>query len=87
MFGARVTFPSDDGTKIWFYKKRTGSSSTVAAEEDEGGNLIIDGNGVAAEVIEHDIGATNGIIHVVDKVLGIASQSIQEKLAMDPMLS
>jgi len=80
MFGMDVTFPENKGDKIWFYNKD--EEDTASAKK-----LIIDGNGVAAEVIEQDIGATNGVIHVVNKVLGIASQSITEKLAMDPMLS
>jgi len=80
MFGMDVTFPENKGDKIWFYNKDEADAAATS-------KLIIDGNGVAAEVIEQDIGATNGIIHVIDKVLGIASQSITEKLAMDPMLS
>ena len=31
---------------------------------------MIDGQGVASEVTEPDIGATNGVIHVIDRVLG-----------------
>jgi len=49
--------------------------------------LVVDGLGVTATVREPDIGTTNGIIHVVDKVLGIPSSNIKEKLIDDPMLS
>ena len=49
-------------------------------------NLVVDGLGVTATVREPDIGATNGIIHVVDKVLGIPSSTINQKLSEDPML-
>ena len=32
---------------------------------------MLDGQGVTAEVVEPDIGATNGVIHVIDRILGI----------------
>ena len=78
MFGVDVTFPSKSGNKIWFYNQKT---------EQGADKLMIDGSGVAAEVVEQDIGATNGVIHVIDNVLGIPAQSIKEKLKVDPMLS
>ena len=40
-----VTFPENKGDKIWFYNKD--EEDTASAKK-----LIIDGNGVAAEVIE-----------------------------------
>lgn len=48
---------------------------------------MLDGQGVTAEVVEPDIGATNGVIHVIDRVLGVPQHTIAEKLAMDPMMS
>ena len=45
MFGMDVTFPENKGDKIWFYNKD--EEDTASAKK-----LIIDGNGVAAEVIE-----------------------------------
>ena len=48
---------------------------------------MLDGQGVTAEVVEPDIGATNGVIHVIDRILGVPQHTIGEKLAMDPMLS
>jgi uncharacterized surface protein with fasciclin (FAS1) repeats len=47
--------------------------------------LTIDGMGVTADVVEPDIGATNGVIHVINRVLGFPAHTIEEKLAMDPM--
>ena len=38
-------------------------------------------------LVEPDIGATNGVIHVIDRVLGVPQHTIAEKLAMDPMMS
>ena len=48
---------------------------------------MLDGQGVTAEVVEPDIGATNGVIHVIDRVLGVPQHTIAEKLALDPMMS
>ena len=48
---------------------------------------MLDGQGVTAEVVEPDIGATNGVIHVIDRILGVPQHTIGQKLAMDPMLS
>ena len=48
MFGMDVTFPANKGDKIWFYNQDESGEEAAAAEA----KLIIDGNGVAAEVIE-----------------------------------
>ena len=45
MFGMDVTFPENKGDKIWFYNKDEADAAATS-------KLIIDGNGVAAEVIE-----------------------------------
>lgn len=45
MFGMDVTFPQNKGDKIWFYNKDEADAAATS-------KLIIDGNGVAAEVIE-----------------------------------
>ena len=59
--------------QLWFYYKTNNET------------LTIDGMGVTADVVEPDIGATNGVIHVINKVLGFPVHSIEEKLALDPM--
>ena len=79
MFGGKVNYPEGRSDRLWFYV-----SDTVG--EFVKHNLVVDGLGVTATVREPDIGATNGIIHVVDKVLGIPSSSITQKLSEDPML-
>jgi uncharacterized surface protein with fasciclin (FAS1) repeats len=58
---------------LWFYYKTNNET------------LTIDGMGVTADVVEPDIGATNGVIHVINRVLGFPAHTIEEKLAMDPM--
>lgn len=53
-----------------------------------GGNktLTVEGGGVNATVIQPDIAAINGIVHIIDRVLGVAHTTVGKKLAADPML-
>lgn len=60
-------------SKLWFYYKTNNET------------LTLDGMGVTADVVEPDIGATNGVIHVINRVLGFPVHTIEEKLALDPM--
>ena len=76
MFGAKVSFPEGAEDKVWFYYSGANNES-----------LMVDGLGVAAEVIERDVGASNGVIHVINRVLGLSSDTVFNKLATDPMLS
>ena len=73
MFGAKLPFPSGSRDHLWFYY--TNNNRT----------FMLDGQGVTAEVVEPDIGATNGVIHVIDRILGVPQHTIGEKLAMDPI--
>ena len=83
MFSADVPFPpASSGDRVrrllWLYfSGREGFNST----------LMVDGEGTSARVVEADIGATDGVIHVVDAVLGVPAQNLRQKLAGDPMLS
>ncbi|XP_046418029.1 fasciclin-1 isoform X1 [Neodiprion fabricii] len=49
--------------------------------------ITVEGGGVNATVITPNIAATNGIIHIIDRVLGVPYTTIQEKLRTDPMLN
>lgn len=49
--------------------------------------LTVEGGGVNATAIQADIGATNGMVHIIDKVLGIPFQTVFEKLKDDFDLS
>ena len=73
MYSAKVPYPVSSGNQLWLYLKNNET-------------LYVNGLGVPSEVAEADIGATNGVIHIIDKVLGVASQSVQDILANDPML-
>jgi uncharacterized surface protein with fasciclin (FAS1) repeats len=49
--------------------------------------LTVEGGGVNATAVQADIGATNGIIHIIDRVLGMPFQNIYDKLKSDPQLN
>lgn len=55
--------------------------------EDQTGRLTMEAGGVTANAVQADIGATNGIIHVLDRVLGMPFQTVREKLRTDPDLN
>lgn len=45
--------------------------------------LTVEGGGVNSTAVQADIGTTNGVFHIVDKVLGIPYQTVHEKLHDD----
>ncbi|XP_025408255.1 fasciclin-1 isoform X3 [Sipha flava] len=49
--------------------------------------LTLEGGGVNATVVQANLAATNGIIHIIDHVLGIPSSTVDRKLATDPTLN
>lgn len=48
------SFPEDSKEKVWLWTQNN--------------NLHIDGGGVDVSVVEANIGATNGVIHSINKV-------------------
>ncbi|KAI4459559.1 periostin-related [Holotrichia oblita] len=48
--------------------------------------LTVEGGGVNATVVQPDIAAKNGIIHIIDRVLGVPYSTVFDKLRTDPML-
>ena len=48
--------------------------------------LTVEGEGVNATVTQTNIAATNGFVHIIDRVLGVPYTNVKEKLASDPML-
>lgn len=48
--------------------------------------LTVEAGGVNATAVYADIGATNGVIHVIDRVLGIPFTTVGRKVATDPVL-
>ncbi|XP_004924047.2 fasciclin-1 isoform X2 [Bombyx mori] len=49
--------------------------------------LTVEGGGVNATVIQPNIAATNGFVHIIDRVLGVPYTTVFEKLKADPMLN
>lgn len=56
------------------------------ATSGENSTLTVEGGGVNATVIQENIAATNGIIHIIDRVLGVPYTTVLDKLQQDPML-
>lgn len=48
--------------------------------------LTVEGGGVNATVTQPNIAATNGFVHIIDRVLGVPYTTVFEKLKTDPML-
>ncbi|XP_077532660.1 fasciclin-1-like [Haemaphysalis longicornis] len=53
---------------------------------EHGRVLTVEGGGVNATAVQSDIGTTNGVIHIIDRVLGMPSHTIYEKVSSDPEL-
>lgn len=49
--------------------------------------MTVEGGGVNATVIQADLVATNGYVHIIDRVLGSPFTTMLEKLKSDPMLN
>ena len=54
MYSLVSSFPEDSKEKVWLWTQNN--------------NLHIDGGGVDVSVVEANIGATNGVIHSINKV-------------------
>ena len=48
--------------------------------------MTVEGGGTNASVVIDDIVAKDGVVHIIDKLLGVPYRSIGEKLAVDAML-
>ncbi|XP_043590213.1 fasciclin-1 isoform X3 [Bombus pyrosoma] len=58
------------------------------AQEPSGNQIVtVEGGGVNATVVTANIAATNGLIHIIDRVLGVPYTNVLEKLRTDPMLN
>ncbi|XP_053603497.1 fasciclin-1 isoform X2 [Plodia interpunctella] len=49
--------------------------------------LTVEGGGVNATVTQPNIAATNGFVHIIDRVLGVPYTTVYEKMKTDPMLN
>ncbi|XP_076395949.1 fasciclin 1 Fas1 domain-containing isoform X3 [Megachile rotundata] len=57
-------------------------------QEPSGNQIVtVEGGGVNATVVTANIAATNGLIHIIDRVLGVPYTTVLDKLKTDPMLN
>ncbi|XP_020288792.1 fasciclin-1 [Pseudomyrmex gracilis] len=49
--------------------------------------VTVEGGGVNATIITPNIAATNGFVHIIDRVLGVPYTTVLDKLRSDPMLN
>ncbi|KAF8777992.1 Fasciclin-1 like protein [Argiope bruennichi] len=54
--------------------------------DEKNKTLTVDGVGVKAAAIQADIGAVDGMVHIIDRLLGMPYQTVYLKLASDPDL-
>ena len=60
--------------RVWFHNSRYALSS----------DMTVWGRGVNASVVESDIGTVNGVIHIIDRVLGVPYMTIGQYMESDP---
>ena len=58
----------------------------VADPEAPVPHVTLEGGGVNSSITTPNIAAKNGYIHIIDRILGVPSQTVLEKLRSDPML-
>ena len=73
--GAVSQLPSQDGKRDLYFGVAQATETTQV--------LTVEGGGVNSTALQADIGTTNGVFHIVDKVLGIPYQTVHEKLQDD----
>lgn len=79
-----------DGGRTGIFERESASSRRMlymrVVDGEHGRVLTVEGGGVNATAVQSDIGATNGVIHIIDRVLGMPSHTIYEKINSDPEL-
>lgn len=79
-----------DGRRTGNFERESASSRRMlylrVVEHEHGHTLTVEGGGVNATAVQADIGATNGVVHIIDRVLGMPSHAIYEKINSDPEL-
>jgi fasciclin 1 len=58
----------------------------VLTSRDGNQTVTVEGAGVNATLVQADIAATNGFVHIIDRVLGVPHDTVQQKLETDPMM-
>lgn len=70
-------FISSDNKRNLYFK---------VVDKDDEQVLTVEGGGVNATAQLANIGATDGLIHIIDRILGMPFQTVYEKLKNDPSL-
>ncbi len=78
VFVSALIPPSQVGRRLWLY---------YGGQEGVNSTLSVCGGGAVARAEEADVAATNGVVHVVDAVLGLPAQNVYQKLQADPMMA
>jgi uncharacterized surface protein with fasciclin (FAS1) repeats len=73
--GQYTELQSSDGKRNVYFGVAQPTESTEV--------LTVEGGGVNSTCVQADIGANNGVIHIVDKILGIPYQTVYEKVKDD----
>lgn len=58
----------------------------VVTSYNNNDTVTVEGGGVNATIIQPDLVATNGYVHIIDRVLGSPFTTMLQKLKTDPML-
>ncbi|XP_024876900.1 fasciclin-1 isoform X2 [Temnothorax curvispinosus] len=77
--------PSHVGVPTAADKKKLYFNVVQGPRENQ--TVTVEGGGVNATIITPNIAATNGIIHIIDRVLGVPYTTVLDKLRTDPMLN
>lgn len=94
MYSITASYPEDSTSKLWFWVNKTKDQIELEKKCEEekkdrcelDGTIMVDGGGITAKILEKDIGASNGVIQVIDKVLGIPAGTVEDKISSDPMM-
>ena len=60
--------------RVWFHNSRYSLTN----------DMTVWARGINASVVESDIGTVNGVIHIIDRVLGVPYMTIGQYMESDP---
>ncbi|XP_054717752.1 fasciclin-1-like [Uloborus diversus] len=75
MYGRHKDFLSADNRNSLYFR---------ILGDEKNKTLTVDGVGVKAAAVQSDIGAVDGMVHVIDRLLGMPYQTVYMKLQSDP---
>ena len=60
--------------RVWFHNSRYSLTN----------DMTVWARGINASVVESDIGTVNGVVHIIDRVLGVPYMTIGQYMESDP---